>query len=345
MKQRTGHNIVEQIEKGSVAGGKQYQFNDKHNENLPLATWFQNSEEGLVLFIVFYTQACRWSQCLGCNLPSQMSHRHIPYKAIINQIDSIFKSKEIISKRKQIKKVILSNNGSILDQDTFSTMAFMYLLIQLNLMFPNLCVLCIETRIEYVELAELEFISRAIEEGDTPTQIEIAIGFEAFNDNIRNKIFKKGLSLKTFDKFVRQLQPYGYHLKCYFMQKPVPGISDEEAVTDIRNAIDYLYSISNDTDIPINMHLNPTFVAKGTILEEAFNQGEYIPPLLTDVARAAIHAENKNLSIFIGLYDEGLAVTGGSFIRDGEVELVKKLEAFNKTQNYNILKEILNNHV
>ena len=53
MKQQTGHNIVEQIEKGSAAGGKQYQFNDKHDENLPLVTWFQNSEEGLVLFIVF----------------------------------------------------------------------------------------------------------------------------------------------------------------------------------------------------------------------------------------------------------------------------------------------------
>jgi len=61
MQQNAIDNIVEQIEKGSAAGGKYYQFNDKHNKNLPLATWFQNSDEGLVLFIVFYTQACRWS--------------------------------------------------------------------------------------------------------------------------------------------------------------------------------------------------------------------------------------------------------------------------------------------
>lgn len=342
MKQEKNNKISDQIEKGSVAGGKQYQFNENHDKNLPLVTWFQNSDEGLILFIVFFTQACRWSQCLGCNLPSQMSRTHISYKAIINQIDSVFKSKAINSKRKQIKKVILSNNGSILDQDTFSTMAFMYLLIQLNLMLPNLNVLCIETRIEYVELAELEFISRAIEEGDTPTQLEIAVGFEVFNNNIRNKIFKKGLSLKSFQKFVRQIQPFGYHLKCYFMQKPVPGMSDEEAVMDIHNAIDYLYSLSNETGVPVNIHLNPTFVARGTILEEAFNQGKYYPPFLNDIVRAAVHAENKNLSIFIGLYDEGLAVTGGSFIRNGEEELIKNLEAFNKTQNYEILKKILN---
>ena len=126
------------------------------------------------------------------------------------------------------------------------------------------------------------------------------------------------------------------------MQKPVPGISDEDAVIDIHNAIDYLYSISNDTGIPVNMHLNPTFVAKGTILEESFNQGKYSPPFLIDIVRAAIHAENKNLSIFIGLNDEGLSVTGGSFLRNGEEELVKKLETFNKTQNYKILREILN---
>ena len=64
MQQKPTHSIVEQIEKGSAAGGKSYKFNEKHNKNLPLATWFQNSDEGLVLFIVFYTQACQWSQCL-----------------------------------------------------------------------------------------------------------------------------------------------------------------------------------------------------------------------------------------------------------------------------------------
>jgi len=45
-------------------------------------------------------------------------------------------------------------------------------------------------------------------------------------------------------------------------------------------------------------------------------------------------------SFVIGLFDEGLAVEGGSFLREGDEELVNKLERFNRTQDYNILDRI-----
>ncbi len=335
------NNIENQIIKGSEKGRKAYKFNESHDENLPINMWFQESDEGLILFIVFYTQACRWSQCLGCNLPSQMSRRHISYKAIIAQIDKVFADKRAAAQRLNISKVILSNNGSILDEDTFSSMAFMYLLVQLNLHFPNLALLSIESRIEYIETAELEFIARALAENDTPTQLEIAIGFEAFDDHIRNRVFKKGLTLSRFQRFVNKISPYKFHLKCYFMQKPVPGMSDEEAVLDIKNATDYLAEIAISTDVKINMHLNPTFAATGTALEEAFLKGDYLPPFLKDTARAACYSKGKPVSIFIGLYDEGLAVEGGSFIRPGEEKLVQQLEEFNRSQDYSILERII----
>jgi hypothetical protein len=55
------------------------------------------------------------------------------------------------------------------------------------------------------------------------------------------------------------------------------------------------------------------------------------------VASAAKHARGKPLSIFIGLFDEGLAVEGGSFLRQGDEGIVKELERFNRTQDYDIL--------
>ena len=246
-------------------------------------------------------------------------------------------------RRESIRKVIVSNNGSVLDEATFSSTALMYLLAQLNLNLPNLAVLSIETRPEYVDIAELEFIARALAEGDTPTRLEIAIGFEAFDDHIRNDIFDKGMTLKTFERLVRLTAPYGYHLKCYFMQNPIPGMADAEAVADIRDAIDYLGSLAAKHKVSINMHLNPTFVAAGTVLEKAFRDGEYRPPLLRDVAEAARHARGGPISIFIGLSDEGLAVEGGSFLRKGEDELARELERFNRTQDYDILDKICTN--
>lgn len=329
-----------QIVEGTQKAGKFYNFDEAHDEKLPAQMWFQESDEGLILFIVFYSQACRWSRCLGCNLPSKMSCDHVSYKALVAQIDYIFQDREVIEQRQNIHKVIVSNNGSILDEETFSSTALMYLLAQLNLNLPNLALLSIETRVEYVDIAELEFISRALAEGDTPTQLEIAIGFEAFDDYIRNSVFNKGLSLSLFEDFLGKMASYGYRLKCYFMQKPVPGMTDAEAVTDIQNAVDYLSQMATHYGVGINMHLNPTYVATGTILEDRFRKGEYTPPLLWDVARAAWHARDKSLSIFIGLFDEGLAVEGGSFLREGDEELVKELERFNRTQDHYILDKI-----
>ncbi len=336
----TVKDLLNQILEGTQKAGKFYTFDEAHDEELPAQMWFQESDQGLILFIVFYSQACRWSRCLGCNLPSKMSARHVSYKALVAQIDHVFQDREVTEQRENIRKVILSNNGSILDEETFSSTALMYLLAQLNLNLPNLALLSIETRAEYVDMAELEFLSRALAEGDTPTQLEIAIGFEAFDDHIRNRIFNKGLSLEKFENFVGKMALYGYCLKCYFMQKPVPGMTDTEAIADIQDAIDYLSQMADHYDIGINMHLNPTFVATGTILEEAFQKGEYAPPFLWDVARAARYAKDKPLSIFIGLFDEGLAVEGGSFLREGDDELVQLLEQFNRTQNYDILDRI-----
>jgi archaeosine synthase beta-subunit len=330
----------EQIFSGPEGTGKNYFFNDDHDETKPAQFWFQESEEGLVLFIVFYSLACQWSKCLGCNLPSMMSSRHIPYKSIMAQIDDIFQNPGVLNQCNTIKKVIVSNNGSILDQETFSSTALMYLLAKINLHLPVLEHLCIETRAEYVETSELEFIARALSEGECPTKLEIAIGFEAFDDHIRNDIFNKGLTKEEFLEFVRIMAPYNYNIKCYFMQKPVPGMTDEAAVKDIQDAIDFLSNTAKKYGIIINMHLNPTYAARGTVLEKAFIKGEYEPPNLIDVTKATLHGKGKSISIFIGLYDEGLACEGGSFIREGENYIVEMLEDFNQTQDYGILEQI-----
>jgi radical SAM enzyme (TIGR01210 family) len=330
-------SIAETIEKGSRKAGKTYHFNERHDHASPWKMWFQESDEGLILFIVFYSQACRWSQCLGCNLPSKMSQEHVSYKDLVHQIDHIFCNPKVVHKQDKIHKVIVSNNGSILDEDTFSSTALMYLLVQVNMNMPNLKVLSIETRAEYVDLAELEFLSRALAESDGKATLEIAIGFEAFDEHIRNDVFFKGLTLKRLEQMVEDMAPFGFRLKCYFMQKPVPGMTETEAVEDIHSAIDYLGMLSDKYGVAINMHLNPTYVATGTKLEEAFLEGKFSPPFLKNVAKAALQARNTPVSIFIGLNDEGLAAEGGSFIRRGEEELVEQLEEFNRTQDFEIL--------
>ena len=329
--------VEKQIKRGMKKGHKSHSFNEKHDNIKVAQWWFQRSRHGRVLFVVFYTQACQWGQCLGCNLMSMCSLHHIGFRDIMMQVDNLFGLPEIQNVKDEIRQIIVSNNGSVLDQSTFSTTALVYLLSQVNIHFQNLEVLTMETRANYVDDVELEMINRTIHEGATPTRFELAIGVEAFDDAIRNDHFQKGLKLDTFTDLVRRAAKFNVLLKTYFMQKPVPGMSDDEAILDIRNGIEFLHDISASYGVDINMHLNPTYVSGGTVLEEHFRKGDFTPPFLKDVARAVTYAEGTLISVYVGLNDEGLAVEEGSFIRQGDGPIVKALDHFNQTGDFTFL--------
>jgi radical SAM enzyme (TIGR01210 family) len=330
--------IQRQIVRATAQAGKDYAFDEAHDPRRPADVWFQRSPEGEVLFVVFYTRACRWARCLGCNLPTRMSARPVDFRALMAQIDALFELPEVRTRAAALRKVIVSNNGSVLDEATFSSTALIYLIAKLNLHLPRLEVLSLETRAEYVDVPELEFIGRALREGDHPTALELAVGFEAFDDRLRNERFLKGLTRDQFEHLCRTVARHGFRLKCYFMLKPVPGLTDDEAVADIHRAIDYLAERATEHGLAINLHLNPTYVAYGTPLEHSFRSGDYTPPRLDDLARAALHADGKPITVFLGLSDEGLACSGGSFIRPGDAPLLARLEAFNASQDYRLLR-------
>ncbi len=329
-------DILNKIKRES---GKFYSFLENHNPRLPADYWFQQPPEGMTLFLVLYTRACRWARCLGCNLSAAESQFEVPFNDMMKQVDQVFDFLLSPEQKENLKKIILSNNGSVLDEVTFSTTALLYFVAKMNMNCPHISVLTLETRPEYVDMAELEVLHRALQEGKTPTNLELAIGFEAFDDKIRNDHFRKGLNINTFESMVKKIARYGFKLKCYFMLKPVPGLSEEKAIEDIIKGIDYLDSISQQYSIEINMHLNPTFVAQGTVLETEFRKGNYQPPKLESVQQAALAAEEKRISLYLGLNDEGLAVPGGSFKREGDEELLEKLHQFNRTGDFSILKD------
>ena len=330
--------FAEIINKINLETGKFYTFREAHNPRLPANYWFQHPPEGLTLFLVLFTRTCRWARCLGCNLPSLQSPYDVPFADIMKQVDYIFEFLLSVEQKENLKKIILSNNGSVLDEATFSTTALLYFVARMNISCPNISVLTLETRPEYVDLAELEVLHRALQEGRSPTDLELAVGFEAYDDKIRNEIFNKGLNLETFEAMVEKIAGYGFKLKTYFMLKPVPGLTEKAAIEDIINGINYLDSLSRRYRIRINMHLNPTFVANGTALETEFREGNYEPPQLQSVQKAALAAEKKQISLYIGLNDEGLAVPEGSFIRRGDETLLEKLRDFNQSGNFSFLK-------
>ena len=310
--------------------------NDQHNPNRPLQFWFQESNEGVVLFIVFYTQACRYGRCVGCNLYLQQCSHPVSRSCLLNQIDSVLHDTKVLERASEVRKVIISNNGSILDECTFSSTALTYFMFLLSHHLPHTKVLSIETRPEYADIKELEFLNHLRQETFIEN-IELAIGVEAWSDHLRNDVFGKGISLTTVDQFIQRTAAYKFGIKCYFMFKPVVGITEDEAVADIVCAIRWLDTMAKMHQAKINMHLNPTYVARGTKLEKQFLAGEYEPPYLKNVARAIRCGVDTDITIFVGLFDEGLAVEGGSFIREGDEGIVRVLRDFNRTQDFDLL--------
>ncbi len=344
--------LDEIILKRTQDANKTYAFTDNSNPKIISEYWFQQTPAGKLLFLVFYTQACRYSKCTGCNLPSKMSQHHIGYLDLMEQVDYVFSKLLKEDELNSINKIIVSNNGSVLDEDTFSTTALMYLIARVNQHCPNVSEFSLETRPEYVDMEELEVLSRALQEGNKPTSLELCIGFEAYDEKIRNEQFMKGLNLINIEELADKINKNNSRfkekykesfspmkLKTYFMLKPVVDLNDEDAIKDVHLGIDYLDHIAKKYNIDVNMHLNPTYVAKGTSLEEAFNKGLYTPPTLEMTKNAVLHGKAKQISIYVGLFDEGLAVEGGSFIKDTaeDKELLKALKAFNETQDYLIL--------
>ncbi|MBI5210595.1 MAG: hypothetical protein HY927_11550 [Elusimicrobia bacterium] len=320
------------------SAGKTYSFDDRHDPAEPAEHWFQETPEGEALFLVLYTRACLWSLCLGCNLPSRMSRRHIPFDMIMRQIDRVFDGLIPPGRLAGLRKIILSNNGSVLDERTLSTTALLYFVAKMNMRCPRLKVLAMETRAEHIDEVELEVLARALGEGPVKTGLELAMGFEAYDDRLRNAVFRKGLSKAHFERAVRIASRHGFGVKAYFMLKPAPGMSEDEAVRDIERGIEYLDRLARRHGAVINMHLNATYAARGTPLETALRSGRFVPPRLDSLRRAALAARGKRVSLYLGLYDEGLAAPGGSFIRPGDGPLLRRLRAFNKTRDFRLLK-------
>lgn len=319
--------------------GKTYAFDTEHDPALPADHWFTKTHEGEEFFVVLYTQACLWSLCLGCNLPSRVSPKPVPAESILRQIEHVFGALVPPPRARRLRRITLSNNGSVLDERTFPTEALVRFVSEAGARCPELAVLTLESRADYIDEHELDALAARLRAAGSRAELELAIGFEAFDDEVRNGVFRKGLSLRSFERVVASAVRHGARIKAYFMLKPVAGMSDEAALADITRGLEYLDRLARERGARLSMHLNPTYAAKGTALELALREGRYAPPTLELLRRAALTGEGKRLSLFLGLHDEHLAAAGGSFLRRGDGPLLARLRAFNATQDYGLLRE------
>jgi uncharacterized Fe-S cluster-containing MiaB family protein len=89
-------------------------------------------------------------------------------------------------------------------------------------------------------------------------------------------------------------------------------------------------------DVPVSIHLNPTYIAEGCSLTNEMLDSGFKPPELTSVIKVIEYASNLKTPIYVGLDDEGQAVEGGTFRSTGldKEKAVKAILDFNRHQDF-----------
>ncbi len=309
-----------------------------HEFGMPINFWFYYNYLGKGLFSVLYTPKCRYKLekggCAGCNMPTVSSNSKIVDKEdIIQQIDYIFENLSL-KEKSEIKEIIMSNNGSILD---FKTMDFEGLKYYIKKSIDNLTTLkqiTFETRIdEYSDFSKMKDLVSFKNNLKKDIDFELAVGFEIFDDNLRNGYYRKGIYKENIEKNLEKLKDLNVNLRIYMMYKPVPDnlMAIDEAIEDINNASKYFAGLSEKNNTNIILHISPTYLATGTQLYRDYKKGLYTPLKLDDIER--LYNELKiydNLKYYISLNNEGLGVD--YFDEDNYqkfLNLKEKIEYFN----------------
>ncbi len=101
----------------------------------------------------------------------------------------------------------------------------------------------------------------------------IAIGLEAYDDEVLKFHINKGFTLKSWHRAVDNIRKYNLRLKTYLMFKP-PFMSEGDALVQCAKWIENVASLSDEVSV------NPMNIQRGTIIDRIFRSKEYKPPWL-----------------------------------------------------------------
>jgi radical SAM enzyme (TIGR01210 family) len=306
-----------------------------HDPRRPIFCHVQDTPQGRELVLALFTKGCLYRRCSFCALPSlSAGDDAVSAEDIKAQVDLVMKGCPA-RQRRDIRRVTVYNSGSVLDRRTLPSEALWYLFERLA-DFPALAEVCLDTRAEFVEDSELGGLKARIK----GRRLTVAVGYETYDERIRNRVLRKGLSEAAFQRLAAKLAAHKVRLKAYVLIKPEASLSEEQAVKEAVRTLKHLRDTGRRLGLEVEAHLNPTYVARGSILEKEFRLRHYQPPRLWSVVDIVSRLEGQGLAIHIGLDTEGLAVRGGTFRNCGlcDRRVRAALRAFSSSQDYGLLK-------
>ena len=294
----------------------------------------QDGEQTSRLMLVLRTPPCEYNQCTMCGFDNNAG-KNIRLQNIQRQYQNGIVGEDF----SDIRRIDFPTAGSFYNDRELSPESRNYLFSEVS-QLPVDSVM-VETRVDYLTEEKIRESKSYLREDQN---IELAIGLESADDNIRNKVLRKGLSKKGFERFADICANTDSSLLAYILIKS-PTLSEAGAVEDAVQTADYVYKIANERGIKARVAFKPMFIPENTELEKLYLSGEYqLPKLWTTVEivkRTTELAGYQPNSIFVGMFDEGLS--GDRFSSNCgncNSEVVEALKRFNGNQDLSELERL-----
>lgn len=277
------------------------------------------------LLIIFNTKRCMY-QCYFCTLPYKSSKIPIATEDIVAQFKYVLE--EMKNSLSVLDRLTFSNEGSVLDADTFPTDALLTIAKGIKEL-RRVRTWVFETRLEFVDP---EVIKQVCDIAPR-VKVDVLTGFETRDPYLRDKVLGKKEPLAMFEEGLDNIAKSGVTLSSYVLYKPSQTMTDDEAFTEAEESIDYLIEQCKVRGIKLNcIRINPMYSAKGSRWAKIAKENTlYKPPRITDVMKLAEKKTREGLRVYIGLSTEGLDDPGSSYMfrEDYQDALIKPIKLFN----------------
>ena len=231
--------------------------------------------------------------------------------------------------RQDIRELDLYNSGNFFNEAEIPTSARALIAMRCA-RETNLRRVLVDSRPEFIS-RERVTAWREAAHWPSHVRLEVGIGFDAFDDDIRMTGLRKTFTREDFERAVRVIGEAGLGLLSYAMLKPMP-MPDAEALIDVQRAAGYVRDVATQYNVPVRIALEPAFVVPGTQLSIDYLEGRFTPPSLW-LVRNAVRSISGGGEVNIGLWDEDLEpLAKSASCPSCQDRLIEALKKFNATQ-------------
>ncbi len=301
----------------------------KKDFSRPVASWTEKDilkgEIVDTLVIIFRTRGCTWAYKSGCSMCGYFNDSAWEK---VSDSELFLQYKTAMEKFKDQKFVKIFNSGSFLDKTEISKDVRDKILKDLNTKVEKVS---FESRPEYITKDSIKDVKDILKN----KVIEIGIGLETADDEIRKNCIIKGFTFKDFKKSVDLLKKNDIRLKTYVLIKP-PFLTEKESIKD---AIDTVKKIKDFTDV---ISFNPCNVQRRTVVEYLWKKNLYRPPWLFSVVEILkeskkIVGENVRLKCDVA---GGGSIRGAHNCKNCDKKYLKEISSFSLYQDIDIFEKL-----